>query len=434
LDTDISTVYSAVNGIANGTNSLANVSITGGGIDNVTIGATTAANGTFSNLTATTSRVGNVATGTWNASTIDVAHGGTGLTSTPANGALDIGNGTGFTRTTLTAGSNITITNGAGSITIASTGGGGGGSGTVTSINVSGGTTGLTTSGGPVTTSGTITMAGTLVVGNGGTGATTLTANSVVLGNGTGVVQVVTPGTSGNVLTSNGITWISTAPTSGSGVANVQSFTTSGTWTKPSGYAAGSRVMIQAWGGGGSGAKGASNGGAGGGGYNERWVTLSAMGATETITIGAGGTAVTVNGVGNTGGTTSVGSLCSAYGGGPGSGSTFGYGGAQLAGGAPWASLVTGVVWDGWNWGGYGGTTAQSGNTSGSSVWGGGAGGFSTITTAGTSSFAGAGGAGGTTGSGAAGTAPSGGGGGTATGASSGAGGAGQVIITVFPA
>jgi trimeric autotransporter adhesin len=51
--------------------------------------------------------------------------------------------------------------------------GGGGGSGTVTSINVSGGTTGLTTSGGPVTTSGTITLAGTLDVDNGGTGATT---------------------------------------------------------------------------------------------------------------------------------------------------------------------------------------------------------------------------------------------------------------------
>jgi hypothetical protein len=46
------------------------------------------------------------------------------------------------------------------------------GSGTVTSIDVSGGTTGLTTSGGPVTTSGTITIAGTLAVANGGTGAT----------------------------------------------------------------------------------------------------------------------------------------------------------------------------------------------------------------------------------------------------------------------
>ncbi|CAB4131346.1 hypothetical protein UFOVP120_82, partial [uncultured Caudovirales phage] len=51
--------------------------------------------------------------------TLPIANGGTGLTSTPANGALDIGNGTGFTRTTLTAGTNIAITNGAGSISIA---------------------------------------------------------------------------------------------------------------------------------------------------------------------------------------------------------------------------------------------------------------------------------------------------------------------------
>ena len=58
--------------------------------------------------------------------TLAVASGGTGLTTTPANGALDIGNGTGFTRTTLTAGTGISVTNASGSITIAATGGGGG--------------------------------------------------------------------------------------------------------------------------------------------------------------------------------------------------------------------------------------------------------------------------------------------------------------------
>jgi hypothetical protein len=55
--------------------------------------------------------------------TLPIGNGGTGLTSTPANGALDIGNGTGFTRTTLTAGTNVTITNAAGAITIAASGG-----------------------------------------------------------------------------------------------------------------------------------------------------------------------------------------------------------------------------------------------------------------------------------------------------------------------
>jgi hypothetical protein len=50
-----------------------------------------------------------------------------------------------------------------------------------------------------------------LTVAQGGTGAATLTANNVLLGNGTSALQVVAPGTSGNVLTSNGTTWSSTA-------------------------------------------------------------------------------------------------------------------------------------------------------------------------------------------------------------------------------
>lgn len=86
------------------------------------------------------------------------------------------------------------------------------GAGTVTSVQVAGGTTGLTYSGGPITGSGTITMAGTLGVANGGTGANTLTANNVLLGNGTSSPLEVAPSTSGNVLTSNGATWQSTAP------------------------------------------------------------------------------------------------------------------------------------------------------------------------------------------------------------------------------
>lgn len=52
-------------------------------------------------------------------------------------------------------------------------------------------------------------VTGTLAVANGGTGAATLTANNVILGNGTSAVNFVAPGTSGNVLTSNGTTWTS---------------------------------------------------------------------------------------------------------------------------------------------------------------------------------------------------------------------------------
>jgi len=90
--------------------------------------------------------------------TLPVANGGTGLTSTPANGQLDIGNGTGFTRATLTAGSGITVTNSAGGITIASTVTPG--SGTVTSVGGTGAINGLTLTG-TVTTSGNITLGGT---------------------------------------------------------------------------------------------------------------------------------------------------------------------------------------------------------------------------------------------------------------------------------
>jgi hypothetical protein len=52
----------------------------------------------------------------------------------------------------------------------------------------------------------------TTPVSAGGTGSATLTANNVLLGNGTSALQVVAPGTAGNVLTSNGTTWQSTTP------------------------------------------------------------------------------------------------------------------------------------------------------------------------------------------------------------------------------
>jgi hypothetical protein len=62
-----------------------------------------------------------------------------------------------------------------------------------------------------------------LTVAQGGIGAATLTANYVLLGNGTSAPQTVAPSTSGNVLTSNGTTWQSTA--SNGGVTSVNSVT-----------------------------------------------------------------------------------------------------------------------------------------------------------------------------------------------------------------
>lgn len=95
------------------------------------------------------------------------------------------------------------------------------GAGTVTSVGGTGTVNGITLTG-TVTTSGNLTLGGTLSgvdlttqvtgtlpVANGGTGATSLTANNVILGNGTSAVQEVAPGTTGNVLTSDGTTWTS---------------------------------------------------------------------------------------------------------------------------------------------------------------------------------------------------------------------------------
>jgi hypothetical protein len=87
--------------------------------------------------------------------------------------------------------------------------GGSGGSGTVTSVDVVGGTTGLTTGGGPVTTAGVITLGGELNIANGGTGQSTATA----------AINALLPSqasNSGKFLTTNG-TIVSWATVSGGG-------------------------------------------------------------------------------------------------------------------------------------------------------------------------------------------------------------------------
>lgn len=88
----------------------------------------------------------------------------------------------------------VLTTNGSGTLSFASPT-----VGTVTSVDFSGGTTGLTTSGGPITSSGTITLAGTLAVANGGTGITSF---------GTGVATAL-----GLNVTGSGSIVLDTSPT-----------------------------------------------------------------------------------------------------------------------------------------------------------------------------------------------------------------------------
>jgi hypothetical protein len=131
---------------------------------------------------------------------VQIPNGGTGLSDYPLNGQLLIGDTVGerYVLNTLTAGSGIGVTNGAGTIGIANTGvlsnvAGAGisvssATGNVTVANTgvlsfNGGSTGLT----PATaTTGAVTLAGTLDVDNGGTGQTTYTNGQLLIGNTTG--------------------------------------------------------------------------------------------------------------------------------------------------------------------------------------------------------------------------------------------------------
>jgi hypothetical protein len=92
------------------------------------------------------------------------------------------------------------------------------GAGTVTSVGLSGGTTGLTVSGSPVTTSGTITLAGTLAVANGGTGETSYTNGQLLIGNTTGNTLTKATLTAGSGVTiTNGGGSITIAASGGTG-------------------------------------------------------------------------------------------------------------------------------------------------------------------------------------------------------------------------
>jgi hypothetical protein len=86
--------------------------------------------------------------------------------------------------------------------------GAGSGGGTVTSVALSGGSTGLSVSGSPITSSGTITLSGTLAVANGGTGATNATNARTNLGIGSIATRAVTISTSAPSGGADGDIWL----------------------------------------------------------------------------------------------------------------------------------------------------------------------------------------------------------------------------------
>lgn len=167
--------------------------------------------------------------------------------TTGVTGVLPIANGGTNASTAANARTNIlpSYTGNAGKVLAVNTGAtdveyiSAGGTGTVTSIDVSGGTTGLTTSGGPITAAGTITLAGTLAVANGGTGTSTPSlvqgTNVTITGtwpnqtiNSTGAAQVYP---SAGIANSTGTAWGTSYTTSGTGT--VVALATSAALTTP---------------------------------------------------------------------------------------------------------------------------------------------------------------------------------------------------------
>jgi hypothetical protein len=167
---------------------------------------------------------------------LPLGRGGTGDALSPVAGAVVYSTGTKFALSSLGSAGQVLMSNGTAAptwLTIT-------GTGTVTSVDVSGGTTGLTTSGGPITAAGTITIGGTLAVASGGTGQTTYTNGQLLIGNTTGntlTKATLTAGTNVSITNGTGAITINATDafvgtvTSVGGTGTVNGITLTGTVT-----------------------------------------------------------------------------------------------------------------------------------------------------------------------------------------------------------
>lgn len=160
--------------------------------------------------------------------------------------------------------------------------------GTVTSVDVSGGTTGLTTSGGPITSSGTITLAGTLAATNGGTAQSTYSAGDILYASATNTLSKLSVSTNGFVLTLAG-----GLPTWAASTGGVTSFNTSLSGLTPSTATTGAITL--------AGTLGISSGGTGQTTASAAFNALSPITTTGDLIIGNGTNSATRLGIGSNG-------------------------------------------------------------------------------------------------------------------------------------
>lgn len=162
---------------------------------------------TLNNMTMANVTISSVST------PITAAQGGTGQTSLTSESVV-VGNGTNAVKFVAPGtNGNVLASNGTAWVSQAPAAASGNVTIGNTTINI-GGT--ATTVGNLTLTNATISSVSTpITAAQGGTGLTTLTSNNVLIGNGTGSVAFVAPGTSGNVLSSDGSAWVSTTPAGG---------------------------------------------------------------------------------------------------------------------------------------------------------------------------------------------------------------------------
>jgi hypothetical protein len=204
------------------------------------------------------------------------ATGGTGISVTGSpittSGTLNITNTAPDQTVALTQGGTTTITGTYPNFTISSADQY---SGTVTSVGLSGGTTGLTTTGSPITTTGTITLSGTLAVANGGTSQTSYTDGQLLIGNSTGNTLTKTTLTAGTgVSITNGSGSISIASPLAK-QTDVFTSGTSATYTAPA-NTQWVKITVVGKGGNGGGTTSQRGSGGGAGGIAIKWLAITA--------------------------------------------------------------------------------------------------------------------------------------------------------------